>query len=77
VKKKEAQIFVATMGASDYSYAEATKTQQLPDWIGSHERALNYFSGCPEVLVPDNLKSGVTSACRYEPDINPLCAKIP
>ena len=70
-EENDAQIFVATMGASDCTYAEATKTQQLPDWISSHERALNFFGGCPEVLVPDNLKSGVTSACRYEPDLNP------
>lgn len=68
---REAQIFVAALGASNYTYAEATWTQQLPDWIGSHVRALNFLGGCPEVLVPDNLKSGVTRACRYEPDLNP------
>jgi len=68
---KEAQIFVAALGASNYTYAEATWTQQLPDWIGSHGRALEYMGGCPEVLVPDNLRSGVSQACRYEPDINP------
>ena len=66
----EVQIFVATLAASGYLYAEATKTQSLPDWIGSHCRALNFFGGVPEVIVPDNLKSGVTSPCRYEPDIN-------
>ena len=68
---KAAQIFVAALGASNYTYAEATWTQQLPDWIGSHVRALEFFGGCPEVLVPDNLRSGVSHACRYEPDINP------
>ena len=68
---KEAQIFVAALGASNFTYAEATWTQQLPDWIGSHVRALNFLGGCPEVLVPDNLKSGVSQACRYEPDLNP------
>lgn len=68
---KEAHIFVAALGASNYTYAEATWTQQLPDWIGSHVRALNFLGGCPEVLVPDNLKSGVSQACRYEPDLNP------
>ncbi|MCP4608217.1 MAG: IS21 family transposase [Planctomycetes bacterium] len=70
-EKKEAQIFVATLGASDYTYSEATLTQQLSDWIGSHEHTFHFLGGCPEVLVPDNLKSGVTDACRYEPDLNP------
>jgi transposase len=68
---REAQIFVAALGASNYTYAEATWTQQLPDWIGAHVRALEYINGCPEVLVPDNLRSGVSQACRYEPDLNP------
>ena len=67
----EAQIFVAVLGASSYTFAEATLTQSLPDWIGSHVRAFEYFGGTPEVAVPDNLKSSVTKACRYEPDINP------
>jgi len=67
----DAQIFVAAMGASNYSYAEATRTQSLPDWIGSHVRAFLFMGGVPEIIVPDNLKSGVTKPCRYEPDINP------
>jgi transposase len=67
----EAQIFIATLGASNYSYAEATASQTLPDWIKSHIRALEFFGGVPQILVPDNLKSGVTHPCRYEPDINP------
>jgi len=67
----DAQIFVAVMGASNYSYAEATRTQMLPDWIGAHVRAFAYFGGVPEILVPDNLKTGISKACRYEPDINP------
>lgn len=67
----EAQIFIATLGASNYSYAEATASQTLPDWIQSHINALEFFRGVPEILVPDNLKSGVTHPCRYEPDINP------
>jgi transposase len=66
----EAQVFVAVWGASSYTYAEATRTQSLPDWIGSHQRALSYFGGCPALLVPDNLRSAVTRACRYEPTIN-------
>ena len=68
---REAQLFLAVLGASSYTYAEATWTQSLPDWIGSHVRALEYLGGVPEVVVPDNLKSGVTSPCRYEPELNP------
>lgn len=59
------------MGASNYTFAEATASQSLPDWIGSHVRAFEYFQGLPEILVPDNLKSGVTKAHRYKPDLNP------
>jgi transposase len=68
---RKAQIFVAVMGASNYTYAEATWTQSLPDWIGAHIRAFEFMGGVPEVLVPDNLASGVSRASRYEPDINP------
>ena len=66
----EAQIFVATLGASSYTFAEATWTQTLSDWIGSHTRAFAFFGGVTEILVPDNLKSGVTTPCRYEPGVN-------
>lgn len=66
----EAQIFIATLGASNYSYAEATASQTLYDWIRSHVRAMDFFTGVTKVLVPDNLKSGVTHPCRYEPDVN-------
>jgi len=68
---RQAQIFVAVLGASNYTYAEATWSQALPDWLGSHVRAFDYFGGTPEMLVPDNLKSGVSRACRYDPDLNP------
>lgn len=68
---RQAQLFVATLGMSNYTYAEATWTQQLPDWIHAHENAFSYFGGVTERIVPDNLKAGVTRACRYEPDINP------
>jgi transposase len=83
---REAQIFVAVLGASNYTYAEATWTQSLPDWISSHCKALAFFGGVPEIVVPDNLKTGITRACRYEPDVNPSyqemathygCAVIP
>jgi len=68
---RQAQVFVAVLGVSSYTYAEATWSQSLPDWIGSHVRAFQFYGGCPEVVVPDNLKSAVTKACRYDPDLNP------
>ena len=68
---RQTQIFVATLGASSYSYAEATWSQSLPGWIGSHVRAFEFLGGVPNVLVPDNLKSCVTKPHRYDPVINP------
>ena len=65
-----AQVFVAVLGASNYTYAEVTATQGLADWINSHIRTFEFLGGVPEILVPDNLKSGVTKACRYEPSVN-------
>ncbi len=70
------QIFVAALGASQYLYAEATRTQQLSDWIGSHVRTFEYLGGVTEIVVPDNLKSGVTKSCRYEPNINQTYANM-
>ncbi len=55
-------MFVAVLGASSYTYAEATWTQGLADWIGAHLRVFEFIGGTPEILVPDNLKSGVTPA---------------
>jgi len=66
-----AQIFVAVLGASNYTYAEATLTQSLPDWLSSHVRAFEFFGGTSTIIVPDNLKSGVSKACRYDPSLNP------
>lgn len=66
-----AQLFVAALGHSCYTYVEAAATQQAPDWIASHVRALEFFGGVPQAIVIDNLKSGVTRANRYEPDLNP------
>ncbi len=66
----EAEIFVGCLGASQFTFAEATATQQLPDWIGSHVRMWEYFGGVSEMVVPDNLRSGVTKSHRYDPDIN-------
>ena len=68
---RKAQIFVAVLGASNYTFAEATLSQTLPDWLNSHARALSFFGGVPRLIVPDNLKSGVTKPCRYDPDLNP------
>jgi transposase len=67
---RQAQVFVAVLGASNYTYAEATWTQELPQWIASHQRAFEFFGGVVELLVPDNLLSGVTKACRYDPQPN-------
>jgi transposase len=68
---QKAQIFVAVLGASNYTYAEATLSQKVEDWVGSHIRAFSFFDGVPELVIPDNLKSGVSKPCRYEPDITP------
>jgi transposase len=65
----EAELFVAVLGASNYTYAVATATQQIPDFIGAHVRAYSFFEGVAMITVPDQLKSGVMRACRYEPGI--------
>ncbi len=67
---RDAQIFVAVLGCSNYTYAEATWTQQLEDWIMSHARAFQFFGAVPEIVVCDNLRSGVKKAHRYDPEIN-------
>jgi transposase len=67
----EAVIFVAVLGASNYTYAEATWNRDLASWIGSHIRALEFFRGVTAVIVPDNWKTGVKDPCYYEPDLNP------
>ena len=64
---RHAEIFVATMGASKYTFAEATWTQSLPDWIGSNIRMLEFLGAVPALWIPDNLKSAIKDACRYEP----------
>jgi transposase len=64
------ELFVAALGASSFTYAEATESQQLPCWVGAHTRMADYFGGSTEIWVPDQLKSGVTKSCRYEPGIN-------
>lgn len=68
---REAYLFVAALGASNYTFAEASLDQTLFSWIQSHVHAFEFFGGIPEILIPDNLKTGVTHPCRYEPDLNP------
>jgi len=68
---RQAHIFVATLGASNYTYVEAQWAEDLPNWISGHVRALAFFGGVPEIIIPDNPKVGVKHPSRYEPDINP------
>jgi transposase len=72
---REAELFIAVLGASNDTYAEANWTQGLPDWIGAHVRMLEFYGGVPRLLVPDNLKAGVHKASFYDPEINRTYAK--
>ena len=65
----DVELFVAVLGASNYTFAEVTASQKVADFVSSHEHAFEYFGGVTEMVVPDQLKSGVTVACRYEPVI--------
>ena len=69
-EERRAHVFVAVLGASNYTYAEARWSEGLADWIGAHANALAFLGGAPKLLVCDNLRAGVTAACRYEPGIN-------
>jgi transposase len=73
---REAQIFVAALGASHLTYAEATWSQGLEDWVGAHVRCFAFLGGVPELVTPDNLKSGVTRPCWYEPELNATYAEM-
>jgi len=73
---REAQVFVAVLGASNYTYLEATWTQSLPDWTGSHRRCFEFLGGVPALVIPDNVKSGVTSPCFYDPELNRTYQKL-
>ncbi len=66
----DVELFVAVLGASSFTYAEAIESQKLPSWVDVHTRMIDYFGGSTEIWVPDQLKSGVTGSCRYEPKIN-------
>jgi transposase len=68
---RQAEIFVTVLGASNYTYSEATWSQSLSNWIDSHIHTLEFFGGVPRITVPDNIRTGISKACRYEPDINP------
>jgi transposase len=69
-ESRDVELFVAVMGASNYTFSEATLTQQLPDFVASNIRALEYFGASPEILVPDQLRSAIRGPDRYDPDIN-------
>ena len=73
---RESQVFVGVLGASNYTYAEATLTQTLPEWLASHSRMFSFFGGSPAVVVPDNLRSAVSKPCRYDPDLNPAYQQL-
>jgi transposase len=66
---QEVELFVAVLGASNYTYAEVTPTQRIEDWVSSHTRAVEFFEGVTALVVPDQLKSAVNQPCRYEPQI--------
>jgi transposase len=84
-----ASVFVAVMGASSYTYAHATANQNLHSWVDCHIRAFEFLEGVPRLVIPDNPRTGVDRACRYEPDLNrtyhemaqhygvPLCRRGP
>lgn len=72
----EVELFVAVLGASNYTYVEATETQRVPDFIASHVRAYAYFGGVTEITVPDQLKSAVVRSCRYEPGVQRTYAEL-
>ena len=73
---REAELFIAVLGASNYTYAEASWTQTLPDWIGAHVRLFTVLGGVPRLVVPDNLKAGVHKASFYDPEINRTYGKL-
>ena len=72
----EVELFVAVLGASNYTYAEATHSQQVPDFVASVARALTFIGGAPRAIIPDQLKSAVTGACRYDPAIQRTTAEL-
>ncbi|MBM3279961.1 MAG: transposase [Candidatus Handelsmanbacteria bacterium] len=72
----QAQLFVAVLGASNYTYAEAFPSQQLAHWIDAHLHTFAFFGGVSQLLVPDNVRTGVSHPCYYEPQIHPAYAEM-
>jgi len=75
-EQHEAQLFVAVLGASNFTYAEVTRTQQIHDWIVCNVHALEYFGGVSAVIVPDQARTAVSGVCRYDPEMNPGYAEF-
>jgi transposase len=75
-EERPAYVFVACLSASQLTYCEACLSQKVEDWVAAHVRALEYFGGVPEIVVPDNTKTAITKACRYEPEENPTYAEL-
>ncbi|WP_143821156.1 DDE-type integrase/transposase/recombinase, partial [Motiliproteus sp. MSK22-1] len=73
---RQAQVFVAVLGASNYTFSCASWSKNQADWLNAHVQAFEFFAGVPELVVPDNLKSGVSKTHRYEPDINPAYQQL-
>ncbi|WP_428243998.1 IS21 family transposase [Gynuella sp.] len=73
---RQAQVFVAVLGASNYTFACASWSQNQADWLNAHVQAFEFLGGVPELVVPDNLKSGVSKIHRYEPDLNPAYQQL-
>ncbi len=72
----EVELFVAVLGASNYTFAEATRTQQVADFVASLTRTLTFLGGAPRAIVPDQLKSAVIRACRYDPGVQRTTAEL-
>ncbi|WP_275899189.1 IS21 family transposase [Pyxidicoccus caerfyrddinensis] len=75
-ERRKAKLFLAVLGASNFTYAEPVLSEDLPTWVGCYANALEYMGGVAWIWVPDNLKSGVKSPDRYEPDLNPTYAEL-
>jgi transposase len=73
---RSAEIFVAVLGASNYTYAEASWSQTLPDWIAAHVRMFQFYNGCTRLIVPDNLRSAVNKPSFYDPEVNRTYGKM-
>ncbi|WNG48150.1 IS21 family transposase [Archangium minus] len=75
-ERKKVKLFLFVLGASSYTYVEPVLGEDLATWVGCHSRALEYFGGVPQVVVPDNLKAAVQRPDRYEPELNPTYAEL-